>query len=96
MAGLHLLLATLVCGLLLSCTESQPEGQAEEFSFKIAVAQDGMVQVDFDALGFSGPPPRTSQLSLTERGQAVGFEVDAGDDGRFGPGDSLSFPGRHL
>jgi len=91
-AGHQRLLATLACGLMLSCAYSQPEG----FDFKIAVVEDGMVRVDFDSLGYNGLSPLSAQLSLTERGQAVDFELDDGGDGHFGPGDSLSFPGRHL
>ena len=90
--ALHLLLVILACGVLMSCTAERPEG----FAFKIAVAEDGRVRVAFDDLGYSGPQPESSQLSLTERGEAVTFEVDDGGDGRFGPGDSLTFPGQHL
>jgi len=91
-AGLQPLLATLACSLLLSCAPSQSEG----FDFKIAVVEDGMIRVEFDELGYEGPAPLSSQLSLTERGQSLDFELDDGGDGHFGPGDSLSFPGRHL
>jgi len=91
-AGLQPLLATLACSLLLACVPSQPEG----FDFKIAVVEDGMIRVEFDELGYAGPSPASAQLILTERGLPLVFELDDGGDGRFGPGDSLNFPGRHL
>jgi len=91
-AAFHRLLAMLACGLLLSCSSSEPQG----FDFKIAVAGDGMVRVDFDDLVYTGTAPPIDQLSLTERGKELDFEVHDGGDGRFGPGDSLVFPGRHL
>ncbi|MEJ8567670.1 C25 family cysteine peptidase [Elongatibacter sediminis] len=81
-----------VCGLLLASTSLH----ADDFAFKIAVTEDGPYRVDFDALGFSGPPPATSRLSLTNGGRPVAFEVEDGGDGRFGPGDSLHFMGLHL
>ena len=90
--GFQLLLATLAASLLLSCADEQPEG----FAFKIAVVEDGMVRVAFDDLGYRGAPPSSSQLTLTERGQPVVIEVEDGVDGRFGPGDNLTFLGRHL
>ncbi len=67
-----------------------------EFSFKIAVRDDGIYQVGFADLGYSGKPPQSSRLFLSNRGKATGFLVDDGGDGVFGPGDHFTFTGRHL
>lgn len=90
--GLARVLAGLACGLLVGCAPSQPEG----FDFKIAVAEDGLVRLEFDGLDYPGALPRSGDLRLTVGGRELEFAVDDGGDGRFGPGDSLTFLGEHL
>ncbi len=86
------LLVAVACGLLISCTPDRDPA----FGFRVAVVDDGIYRVGYDALGHAGPPPVSSGLRLSVGGQPVTFDLDDGGDGRFGPGDSLTFLGRHL
>jgi len=66
--------------------------------FRIQVHEDGVYRVAYDhlkAAGLDAPIP-SEKLALANLGQPVAVRVDDGGDGRFGPGDSLVFVGRHL
>jgi hypothetical protein len=77
----------------------QPAGKADQPAFKIFVDEDAVYGVSFEDLVAAGLPadrrPDAARLGLTSGGEAVGLWLDAGPDGRFGPGDSLEFVGEH-
>ena len=76
-----LLLAVLVAG----CARDAPD------SFRIYVAEDGVYQVPFDALGSPRQYFTSAQLQLTRGEKDIPLWVEDGGDGRFEPGDFLSF-----
>jgi len=80
-------------GLILVFLASTATG---DFSYRLAVREDGVYRVSFDALGYRGDPPVSSALSLSEQGKPVALRVEDGGDGLFGPGDHFTFVGRHL
>jgi len=80
-------------GILLVTMASTATG---EFSYRLAVRDDGVYRVSFDALGYTGELPETSRIFLSERGKSVELRVEDGGDGLFGPGDHFTFVGRHL
>ena len=61
----------------------------------IAVADDGYYELTFDALDLLATV-ETMHLRLYERGRPVPMRVADGDDGVFGPGDSIHFVGRRV
>lgn len=70
----------------------------DDQQFRLQVSEDGVYRVSFEELSSAGlaGPVASADLKLENLGQAVAILVDDGNDGRFGPGDSLIFIGRHL
>lgn len=70
---------------------------AHPAALDLLVSRDGVYSVTFEALHAHGfEPTPTRSLLLTNHGAPVPVWVDGRDDGRLGPGDRLSFIGRHL
>ncbi|MBT4523071.1 MAG: hypothetical protein HOC23_23965 [Halieaceae bacterium] len=67
-----------------------------EFSFKIAVPEDGVYRVSYNSLAYTGQPPASAQLRLWVGDRTVGMQIEDGEDGTFGPGDSFTFKGGRL
>ncbi len=67
--------------------------------FLIEIADTSAYRLTFDELAERSPDLRetpSSHLALTVGGEARPLHVDDGGDGRFGPGDSLTFHGERL
>ena len=62
----------------------------------VGVRDDGFYRINFEDLDPFTPPLHTGSLLLTSAGRPVPMVVNDGDDGEFGPGDSLRFTGRRL
>lgn len=71
---------------------------AQAQQFRLKVQEDGVYQVDYDELQAAGlkGPVASERLGLENLGDPVAIRVDDGNDGQFGPGDSLVFIGKHL
>lgn len=67
-----------------------------EVAFTIAVSEDGHYRLPFEQLAYHSRPLPSQDLALYERGMPVPFQLEDGDDGVFGPGDSINFVGRRL
>ncbi len=67
--------------------------------FEIKVEQDGVYRVTYESLAAAGlrrDPVRASELSIQSQGHDVALFIEGGEDGDFGPGDSILFYGEKF
>jgi hypothetical protein len=70
---------------------------AEARQLDLLVSRDAVHRVSFEELAEHGlAPTATRRLALSNRGVAVPFWIEGGEEGRFGPGSTLTFVGEHL
>ncbi|MCP4895937.1 MAG: hypothetical protein GY906_03095, partial [bacterium] len=67
--------------------------------FKLYVRNSGVYRVSYDTLTQTGLPTQewpTESIGLHTAGKSVPVHIEGGQDGIFGPGDSLVFVGEML
>jgi len=95
----HPLLLLLLASTRLLAAEAPSEYRSLGPRFEIKVQEDGLYRVTYEMLveaGLGRDPVPASSLSLKSQGQEVAIVVEGGEDGRFGPGDSILFYGEKF
>lgn len=82
-------------GCLLAVFFGSGSAHARALPVRLEVPQSGVYEVDYSALGLSAPVP-SQGLQLSRQGQPVALRLEDGDDGYFGPGDTIRFYGRAV
>ena len=72
-----------------------PAFAAKDMSVKLGIENTGVYRVTYEELGLTRPV-KSKKVALTNQGEPVALLLNDGDDGWFGPADSLSFVGQHL
>ena len=84
------------CVALVLAVVSVPPALASE-TFQIGIREDGLYRVTYESLVQAGltSPVSAESLRLMVSDTEVPVWVQGGEDGTFGPGDSIEFLGRH-